>query len=115
MVLNLSAARTCRYFKPLFAQHVHAGRSRDFFKEFKLCAPDGSRSLIKRSVMHCHRYSGQQRHMIDKRPEKREEKLVDHMSTSLGIIFTVPIKYQNSTENGQFPTVGNIIIVYVYP
>jgi hypothetical protein len=94
--LKLSAARTCREFKPLFIQHVHAARSRDFFfKEFKLCAPDGSRSLIKHSVMPCHSYSGQQRH-IDKQPEKREEKSVDHMSTyDCGIIFSVSIKYRH--------------------
>jgi hypothetical protein len=29
--LKLSAARMCRGFKPLFTQHVHAARSRDFF------------------------------------------------------------------------------------
>jgi hypothetical protein len=58
------------------------------FEEFKLCTPDGSRHLIKRSVMSCHSYSGtEQRHTIDKRPEKCEEKFVDHMSTyDCGII-----------------------------
>jgi hypothetical protein len=65
-----------------------------FFKEFKLCAPHGSRSLIKCSAMPCHSYSGQQQHMIDKQPEKCIEKSVDHMKTyDCGIIFSVSIKY----------------------
>jgi hypothetical protein len=56
--------------------------------------PDGSRSLIKCSVMPCRSYSSQQRHMIGKRPEKREEKFADHMSTyDCGTIFSVSIKY----------------------
>jgi hypothetical protein len=63
--------------------------------------PDGSRRLIKRSVMPCHSYSGQQRHIIDKQPEKREEKIFDHMLTyGCGIIFSVSIKYRHSTEKG---------------
>jgi hypothetical protein len=39
--------------------------------------------------------------MIDKQPEKREEKFVDRMSTyDCGIIFGVSIKYRHSTEKG---------------
>jgi hypothetical protein len=48
-----------------------------------------------------HSYSSQQQHMINKRPEKREEKFVDHMSTyDYGIIFSVLIKYRHLTEEG---------------
>jgi hypothetical protein len=63
--------------------------------------PDGSRRLIKRSVMPRHNYSDQQRHMINKQPQKHKETFVDDMSTyNCGIIFSVSIKYRHSIEKG---------------
>jgi hypothetical protein len=64
-----------------------------FFKDFKLCAPDGSRRLMKRSAMPCHSYSGQQQHMINKRPVKHKKNLSIICQHTTGIIFSVLIKY----------------------
>jgi hypothetical protein len=43
--------------------------------------------------------------------QKTRETRINICRSYVDIIFTVSIKYQNSTEKGQFPTIGNIITV----
>jgi hypothetical protein len=66
-----------------------------FFQGVQIMCTRWQQMLDKEFGVPFHSYSGQQLYMIDKRPEKREEKFIDHMSTyDCGIIFfSVSIKY----------------------